>query len=199
MATHRVKKHFDREAFSYSEKRNKGMLYKLVRREKETLFELLKVENGEEILDAGCGDGNYSKIIKDSGAIPFGVDISFHMIKKYKSLGFDGVTDDLSKMKLKRNFDKILCAGSIEFVKNPEETIINLVSHLKNNGLIVWLFPRKSIGGFLYKFYHLIINQIRIHLFSISDIEYITNKNNLNILDCKRSDFITSAIKIQKK
>ena len=191
--------YFDKEAEVYTERRNNGFLSRLVNKEKVSVLGLLNIEKNEEILDAGCGDGDYSVSIKDQCAIPFGVDISSSMIDKYLSLGFDGKVADISTMKLNNYFDKILCAGSLEFVFSPNKAINNLCAHLKENGIIVWLYPRKSFGGYLYKFYHLIKNNIGIHLFSKSDIEYIINNNNLKIIDIKKPDFVTFAIKLQIK
>lgn len=191
--------HFDKEANFYTEKRNNGFLSRFVIKEKISVLLLLDIEKDEKILDAGCGDGDYSISIKSAGAIPYGVDISSQMISKYLSLGFDGKVDDISTMKLNNNYDKILCAGSLEFVSSPRKTIKNLSSHLKKNGFIVLLYPRNTLGGALYKIYHLIINKINIHLFSKSYVKELASSNGLMITDYKKSDFITGTVKMMNK
>jgi len=199
MSNNLTENHFNFEANFYTEKRNNGILSGLVRKEKAVVNDLLNIENEEYILDAGCGDGDYSISIKDAGGIPFGVDISSLMIDKYLSLGFDGKVEDVSTMKLNNNFDKILCAGSLEFVSSPRKAIKNLCTHLKKNGIIVWLYPRYSGGGMLYKLYHLIFNKINIHLFSKSYIKDLASSNGLVIIDYKKPDFITGAVKMMNK
>lgn len=191
--------HYNTEAKCYSEKRNNGILSIFVRKEKTIVIDLLNINNEEKILDAGCGDADYSISINNAGGIPYGVDISSAMIDKYLSLGFDGKVDDIQTMKLNNHFDKILCAGSLEFVLSPTKTINNLCSHLIKKGIIVWLYPRKSMGGILYKMYHLIFNKINIHLFSKSNIIDIASYNGLVIIEQKKPDFITGAVKMVNK
>ena len=75
--------YFDKEANYYTEKRNNGLLSRFIKKEKVSVMGLLNIEKDEEILDAGCGDGDYSISIKNTGGIPYGIDISPQMIEKY--------------------------------------------------------------------------------------------------------------------
>ena len=192
-----IVKHFNKKSNSYSQNRNKGLLTRIVQKEKREVFKLLEVKKGESILDAGCGSGDYSIIIKQLGGVPFGVDISPRMIQVCKEKGIAGVVDNLETMVLNKKFDKILCAGALEFVSDPLLAIENSCRHLKSKGIIVWLYPRKSLGGYFYRIYHL-IHGINIHLFRKLDIDEIISKNKLTQIAYRSPDIIASVVKLKK-
>jgi ubiquinone/menaquinone biosynthesis C-methylase UbiE len=76
------------------------------------LTKLLGVGSGKKLLDAGCGDGIYTKLAADAGFIVSGLDGSANMVslaqKKYPDLTFE-VQDLLEPFALQNNsFDVVL-------------------------------------------------------------------------------------------
>jgi len=193
-----VKKYYDREAESYVEKFSRGIFGLIRRKEMKTVFELLDPQIGERILDAGCGAGFYAITLKSLGSLPFGIDISPKMIEKIKEYGIDGKVCDLEKFELNKKYEKILCTGVLEFCNNPQSALSNLNKRLEEGGTFIVLYPRLSLGGIMYKIYHLLCNRISIKLFLNSDFEKMIRNIGLRIDKIGRKNFISQAIRLKK-
>ena len=193
----KIKNHFDSVAKDYDKNRSKGFLGNIVDRERLVVLEFLNASENEMILDAGCGSGYYSLLLKKKKAMPVGVDISPEMINSLKRNGIQGYVSDLAEMNLGKKFDKALCVGALEFVDSPSNVINNLSRHIKKQGILVLLYPRKSFGGFLYFIYHLIFHGIRIKLFSKKQIIKMLEKSSFRAVENKSLDLITSVVKAE--
>jgi len=174
------KEYYDRVAENYTKMITSGFGGELKSREKGCLVRLLSPQKDETILDAGCGSGFYAKMIRKSGARVFCVDISPAMIETVKLSGFEGETHDIQSLNLNRRFDKILCAGPLEFCRDPQKAIQNLRRHLVNGGHIVLSVLTVSFIGIAYWFYHL-SHGLRINLFSLRKIVALLNSAGLKV------------------
>lgn len=148
------KKHFDKVASKYSLNRKKWILGWIVSREKKVLLDFLNIKKGDLILDVGCGDGFYSILMKEAGAKVYGIDISNKMVDFLKEKGINCQFGDVQNFNLNKKFDKILCAGVLEFLDSPYKAIESIKKHLKKNGFLVILYPPLNFWGLLYKMYH---------------------------------------------
>lgn len=191
--TANVRSHYDRQAASYSEGRAKGWLGRLVRKEMKKTMDYLGILEGQSVLDAGCGSGDYSVLVRDSGGHPFGIDVSPAMIQRYRELGFPGEVADLQQFELHRSFDRVLCAGSLEFVPDVSRAFGELRRHLKPGGYLVWIFPRRGILGTLYYLFHL-RNGLRIHLFSKKDVIRLGANHGFEIRRLEKLDVLTGLV-----
>ena len=181
----KTKDFFDAKADNYATSRATGFLKKHIDKEKNCVLELLDIKEGEHILDAGCGDGYYSVLMKKAGAVPFGIDISEKMITNLKKRGIDGTVSDLETFRTDMRFDKVLCSGALEFLKNHDAALRNFNRHLKNGGGLVVLYPRKSVPGCAYWAYHK-SHGINIRLFSARELlQSMHNANFKNVTDIK--------------
>lgn len=163
--TLRVKEHFDGIAEKYPKMTSSPILNQLRRREMESVFKMLSPRHGDLILDAGCGAGYYLAPLKALGANVLGVDLSRGMAAMASASGADVIVADLGSFSLKAKFDKILCAGVLEFCGDPLAIIENLSLHLRDDGHMVFLIPKPSPIGILYKLYHL-SHGVNVRLFS---------------------------------
>jgi|SRR3989344_623782 len=186
-------KHFDKSARNYDIKRSNGILRYLVSKERKLLIEKLNPRTNELILDAGCGSGFYSRFISKLGAKPIGIDISKNMVLIYNEEGHYGVVGDIQNIPFKNKFDKILCAGSLEFVTSPDKALESFNLVLKKEGILVLLYPRNGIFGILYKLYHL-SHGVRINLFSNDRINKLMNKNRFKIILNKKANILSLVI-----
>ena len=187
----KVSDHFGNVAVNYNTKRSRGILSYLVNKETQILIKNLDPNPNELILDAGCGSGFYSKLIFDKGARVAGIDISKNMIKEYRANKFIGVVGNLEYLPFSIKFDKILCAGALEFVSNPNKTIREFNSVLKNNGILVLLYPRFNLFGILYYLYHR-THGIKINLFC--NITNILNGSNFRVVSKGNSNLLTTVV-----
>lgn len=194
-----VKKHYDKEAERYVENFSKGLFGLIRKKEKEAVFELLDPQTEEKILDAGCGAGFYSVPLKNIGSKPFGIDISPKMIEKIKGFGIEGIVCNVEVFELNEKYEKILCTGVLEFCDSPQSALNTLRKHLRKGGTIVILYPRVSVGGILYKIYHLLFNKIPLKLFLLNDFDEMANATGLRIDRVGRKNIISQAIRLKNE
>jgi len=192
-----VIRYFDTKASEYDSMKVRGFTGKLAEKESRAILEFLNVKNGDEVLDAGCGSGFYSDFIRRGGGIPFGVDLSEKMIDEFKDKSFEGVVGDIETINLGKKFDKILCAGALEFVGDPIKTVENLSRHLRDDGLLVLLYPSSSFIGLLYRLFHL-THGIKAKLYNDSEITEIMVISGLEVVHMKQITFISKVIKAKQ-
>lgn len=193
-----VKEFFNSKAEKYDFDRTASILKNQINKEKACVLELLKPKKDELILDAGCGSGHYSLLIKKVGGLPFGIDISEKMIEMLKKNGIDGQVGNLEYFNLDLKFDKIICGGALEFIDSPERALLNFNKHLKNDGKLVLLYPRKCFAGLLYKLYHK-THGINIRLFSEKLIRHFLCNSQFDIVTIKKANMLCSVVKACKK
>jgi len=150
------------------------------RREKSSLMRLLSPQTGEAVLDAGCGSGFYADLIRSAGARVFCVDISPRMVEVVKDAGIEAEVHDIQLLNLNREFDKILCAGPLEFCKQPLTALKSLRQHLAKEGCLVLSVLNVSIVGVAYSLYHM-CHGFRINLFSLGRIASLLQEAEFRI------------------
>lgn len=122
------------------------------------LISFLEVENGNRILDAGCGPAFLiRKLIgesQDQEIKVVGLDSSAMMIKFAKKRCADFSNVDLKIADLNKkiefpenSFDKIVCCNILYALKDPEKTINEFYRILKPKGLLVAANPKPNAEG----------------------------------------------------
>jgi len=178
-----IREYFDKQGSEYEHNIKRSFIWNLIKeREKEVLFKLLSPRSGEVILDAGSGPGIYAEALKKTGCDVVCVDISFCMIQAARQKGMEGHEVDIEHFVLSRRFDKIICAGVFEFISFPSLALINLKRHLKNNGAIVLLVPKRSCMGYAYKAIHR-LHSLRIHLFSMNQLKALFEECRMRVVE----------------
>ncbi len=189
--------YFDKIAYNYNKKVTSGFLNNLKRREQKIVFNLLKPQKGENILDAGCGSGFYSLPMLKLGCKVYGIDLSPKMVKFSKNLGINTEVADVENFNLNKKFDKILSCGVLEFCKDYRLVFKNFNKHLKDNGEVVILFPKISFFGFLYKIYHL-SHGVNITLTGLNKIKKIIKETGFEIVNIKDSRLLSYIVLLRK-
>tara|TARA_Y100000310_G_scaffold338921_1_gene429956 strand:- start:1581 stop:2303 length:723 start_codon:yes stop_codon:yes gene_type:complete len=104
-----------------------------------------------QVLEAGCGAGNYVIALTNIGHNVFGLEIDEKRIKiaqdymeKYNLNPKKIIQGDLQKLPFKDNqFDAIFCHGVIEHIKHSEEAVKEMTRVLKNKGFAMISVPNK--------------------------------------------------------
>lgn len=190
----RPKEYYDAIAKRYSEMITSGIGGTMKRREKDCLLRLLSPKEGEMILDAGCGSGFYAKPISDSGAAVLCVDISARMVEVVRKAGLEAEVHDVQSLDLHREFDKILCAGPLEFCREPLKALQSLRKHLKKDGYMVLSVLNVSVVGLVYRLYHL-SHGFTINLFSLKRIAALLRQTDFRIEAVERPTSFLYVIK----
>ena len=115
----------------------------LVKRyESELLLDLLSPEQGEVILDVGCGTGVFTLDILSFDPYVIGLDISRPMLvragHKASAYHFRGIVGDMMSLPFADgSFDKVVSMTAIEFVKDAQRTVKELFRVTRGGGHIV--------------------------------------------------------------
>ncbi len=109
------------------------------------LIDLLAPKEGELILDLGCGSGQLTSKISESGAKTIGIDSSEEMIKASQELfpDLDFYHMNAVSFTFERRFDAIFSNAVLHWVKDQELATTNMFKHLNEGGRLVVEF-----GGF---------------------------------------------------
>ncbi len=173
-------RYYDKVAKQYSKMITSGLGGNLKSRERVCLIRLLSPASGDTILDAGCGSGYYADIIRRTGARVVCIDISPLMVEVVRESGFEAEVQDIQNLSLNRKFDKILCAGPLEFCNDPLKALQNVRQHLHDRGYVVLSTLRFSLMGVVYWLYHL-SHGLKIHLYSLNKITRLLNKAGFQV------------------
>lgn len=107
------------------------------------------VPKEKNILEAGCGMGQWVKYLNDLGYKIIGADFSTQTIEQSKKLypGLKFIGGDVAKLGLKDNsFDAILSWGVVEhFESGPQKALGEMFRVLRTDGLLFITVPCKNI------------------------------------------------------
>ncbi len=111
--------------------------------------------NGKLVLDAGCGNGRYTKAAEMYGGEVIGVDISDAVDAAYENTKNEKkihiVQGDLFKLPFRKNlFDFIFSNGVLMHTGDARKAFLSILSHLKDDGAITIHLYHK--GNFIYEF-----------------------------------------------
>lgn len=112
------------------------------------------IEDGDgKILDVGCADGTFTKVIFDRAKPEriVGIDVleasvSFAKKRFAKKQGLSFRVADAHKLPFKsREFDAVFCLEAMEHVENPNLVISEIRRVLKDSGYLIVLVPSENL------------------------------------------------------
>jgi ubiquinone/menaquinone biosynthesis C-methylase UbiE len=114
----------------------------------DVLFSLLNIQNGESVLDLGCGTGNLTKKIRSLTDAPItGIDPSDGMIREcIEKYGADGIRFtrmDAHDMDFDAEFDVIFCNSAFQWFRDPSKAASNMHRALRPGGRMGIQSPAK--------------------------------------------------------
>lgn len=118
---------------------------RLEHRQKKVL-EIFSNYNFNRILDVGCGDGNYSLLLKDASNAKevYGIDITEKCIKAAKKKGINAYLVDIDEedFPFEDEYFDAICAGEIiEHLYDTDHFLDEVYRTLKRGGLMVLTTP----------------------------------------------------------
>lgn len=110
------------------------------------LLRMMAIKKGEQVLDLACGQGYFSRLIKEKGAEVTGVDLSAELIAraKEKSNNISYVLAPADNTNLKKEyFDTVVTVLAFENIKNIDGVMNEINRVLKKGGtfFLVLLHP----------------------------------------------------------
>jgi 2-polyprenyl-3-methyl-5-hydroxy-6-metoxy-1,4-benzoquinol methylase len=182
--SYNVRKYFDLKAPEYFYKSRKGLWRIIRQREKSAVLKMLDPAHKDFILDAGCGTGYYLSALLEHGFKAEGIDFSYKMVEEARKRGFPARVVNLEEnINVTQRYDKIICAGVLEFCDNDKNALMNLKNILRPEGVIILLIPKLSFTGLLYKLFHRCGCGEKINLYSVTRLRELANLCNFRICD----------------
>ena len=115
----------------------------------ESLLKLLAPKVGERILDLGCGTGQLTEKIAESGAFVYGIDSSLSMIStanvNYPHINFS--VADARSFQVEEPLDAVFSNAVLHWIKQPDAAIDCVEKALKRGGRFVAEFGGKGNVG----------------------------------------------------
>lgn len=105
-----------------------------------------------EILEVGCGIGNFTPTLSKYGKVT-AIDIDPGLVEGLKQLNNENISTgfgDIEQGKFffkEKKFDVIVCINVLEHIKDDMKALENIKNLLKNNGILILLVP---VNTFLY-------------------------------------------------
>jgi len=115
----------------------------------ESLLELLVPKAGERILDLGCGTGQLTEKIAQSGAFVHGIDSSLSMISTARSNypQLDFAVANARNFQVNEPLDAVFSNAVLHWIKEPDAVINCVAKALKPGGRFVAEFGGKGNVG----------------------------------------------------
>lgn len=116
----------------------------------DELFELLSIQENEDVLDLGCGTGHISKNIREitNGRV-VGIDAAEGMISEannnYGHIGINFELRPADHLEYVEQFDVIFCNSSFQWFKPPEQVLRSCYQALRKNGRMGIQAPARKI------------------------------------------------------
>lgn len=101
------------------------------------LIEMLKPRPGERILDLGCGDGDLTERLAETGAVIVGIDSSAEFVAAARERGIDAYVGDAQEMTFAAEFDGVLSNAALHWMLQPDAVIDGVWRALKPGGRFV--------------------------------------------------------------
>ena len=165
--------HYERVSDHYDQRVARGALRWLRHRERACVLKLLALDDGARTaIDVGCGAGFYALSAKRAGLVVCAVDASPGMLRAVSGEVDDARLADLEEVSFEGVYDRVICAGVLEFTVDPEAALQKLFSLVAAGGRVVLLLPRAGIGGAIYRFEKWMFG-VRVNLFTSAWIRQV--------------------------
>ncbi len=165
------------------------------RLEKNAVFSLANIKDGELVLDISCGTGNYSLELKRKGARVIGLDISSEMLsiakKKAEAEGLkiDFIRADAAKPPFKNHsFDLIISILILEFADKPDKMIEGWRNLLKPDGrMVIGFLNRYSLWALKRRLKAIFKESIwrKARFYSINDMQKLLADAGLKSIESR--------------
>lgn len=101
------------------------------------LIELLSPRRGERVLDLGCGDGELTARLADTGCSVVGVDASAEQVAAARARGLDARVMDARRLEFRGEFDAVLSNAALHWIREADAVLAGVARALRPGGRFV--------------------------------------------------------------
>lgn len=194
----RVNEYFGGVSGEYNDKSDRGLWRRVREAEYSAVLREISPVEGLCVFEAGCGGGWYSRrLAKLKPRLLVASDALFPMAQSARSGGTKSLVADVSDLPVKPVFDRILCAGTLEFVPEPARFLAESSRALKSGGRLVILAPSTSVLAHLYRLWHKRHGFV-INLFSAETIREMADSCGLKVESVRRAALFNLCARLVK-
>ena len=130
---------FDNFAPQYDKWFQTGLGRYVLETEMELTLKLAEPKQGDKVLDIGVGTGIFASALMKFGAEITGIDVSEKMLEIAKSKGVSNVViGNAESLDFPdESFDLVISITALEFIKNPDKAIAEMIRVCKKGGRVV--------------------------------------------------------------
>jgi len=173
--------YFEKVSADYNETVSKGVLRIPRELERKAVLDLAQLNvPGGTLIDVGCGAGFYSLLAKQAGMKVHSVDMSPGMVRRLEGLVDRAEVADIETLPTATKYDRVICAGVLDFVLKPEMAFSNLCQLVSPGGRLIVLCPRKGLGGLFYRVEKFFFG-IRINLYTKEWLSQVASRHGLTL------------------
>ena len=140
------------------------------------MLEFARLAPGLSLADVGCGTGFYALEAKRVGMRVCAIDVVPEMLAELQGIVDEVKVRDVESLADSGPFDRVICAGVLDFVADPACAFRNLCGLVAAGGRLVVLAPRMGPGGWLYRVEKFCVG-LRVNLF---DVEWLISRASEN-------------------
>jgi SAM-dependent methyltransferase len=148
------------------------------RREREAIESYLDIHRAKSLADVGCGSGTWALHGKQNGLWVKAIDANERMLDRLKTKVDATEVADIDGWSPKETYDRVVCAGVLDFVLSPEKAFESLCKAVAPGGRLVILVPRTGFWGNYYRLEKALI-RVRVNLYSPRWLEAEARKYGL--------------------
>lgn len=176
--------YFEKVSNQYDETVSRGILRIPRDRERKAVLELsgLVRDRVGSLIDVGCGAGFYALEAKKRGWKVRAVDASQGMVLKLLGKVDEVEVADIEALSMHEQFDRVICAGVLDFVLRPESSFRNLCQLVAPGGKLIVLAPRKGPGGLFYRVEKWFFG-VSINLYTLGWFKELAGRSGLILVD----------------
>lgn len=152
-----LREYYNAAASNYLDRASRGVMGWLRKRELALTLEMIPEGNRRKALDAGCGPGYYSQVMRDYGFDVTAIDLSPEMVSTVRGLGFPAYVMDIEHSEppteLRVPFEFVFCAGVLEFAEDIARFLRSLRRMADENAEMMLVAPMSGVVGSVYTAY----------------------------------------------
>jgi 2-polyprenyl-3-methyl-5-hydroxy-6-metoxy-1,4-benzoquinol methylase len=173
--------YFEKVSSAYDETVSKGILKWARDRERKAVLDFCAFDGKGRMIDVGCGAGFYALVAKQAGHTVTAVDASMGMVMRLNGKVDEAEVADVENYEPHATYQRVVCAGVLDFVLHPEKATRNLARLVAPGGRLILLSPRRGLGGLFYRIEKFFFG-IKVNLYTRAWLSRVLGEEGLKLV-----------------